>query len=57
MFSSILLMSSTKWIPEQHKIKTIFTSNTKLNIVEHFYNTNNLFSIAAQNFKTSFTTL
>jgi hypothetical protein len=44
-------------IPEQHKIKTIFTSSTKLNTLQLFYNNKNLCSIAAQNLKTSFTTL
>jgi hypothetical protein len=44
-------------IPEQHKIKTLFTSSTKLNTWKHFYNNNNLCSIAAQNPKTCFTML
>jgi hypothetical protein len=35
-------------IPEQHEIKTIFTSSTKLNTLQLFYNNKNLCSIAAQ---------
>ncbi len=44
-------------IPEQHKIKTLFMSSTKLNTLKRFYNNNNLCLIAAQNPKTCFSTL
>ncbi len=44
-------------IPEQHEIKTLFTSSTKLNTWKRFYKNNNLCLIAAQNPKTCFSTL
>ncbi len=44
-------------IPEQHKIKSLFTSSTKLNNWKRSNNNNNLCLIAAWNSNTCFSTL
>ncbi len=56
-FLSFLCCSSPNFnvrmdIPEQQEIKTIFTSSTKLNTLQLFYNNKNLCLIAARNLKT-----